>query len=91
MLTSSIAISQSHQKNEFIPLNSTERLELLNVKAKVVQLNGKEGIRIEKKDNLDKTERTETLVLIKGTDFKDGIIELEFIKVPPPVSTVQSI
>ena len=47
-------------------------------------MNGKEGIRVEKKNNLDETKRTETLVLIKGINFKDGIIELELSGEPAP-------
>ena len=84
ILTTSIAISQSHQNTEAIPLNSTQKLELVNVKANVVRLKGKEGIRVEKKDSLDKTKRTETLVLIEGTNFRNGIIKLELAGEPAP-------
>jgi hypothetical protein len=84
MLVTSITISQSHQNVEAISFNSMERLELINVKVKAVFLNEMEGIRVERIDGLDKSERSETLVLIDDVFFKDGIIELEIAGEPAP-------
>jgi hypothetical protein len=83
MLVISFSASQTFQKSDIIPLNSTERLELINVKVKVVSLKGKEGIRVEKED-LGDDNNFETLVLIKDSDFRNGTIELEIAGEPAP-------
>lgn len=57
-----------------IPLNSVENLELINVKANVVEYMGKEGIEISK---IDGEIDGETLVIIPNILFKDGTITLE--------------
>jgi hypothetical protein len=61
------------------PLNSTEDLELINVKAEVVDYMGKSGIEISKSDS----EITgETLVIIPEINFENGIITIELTGEP---------
>jgi hypothetical protein len=63
------------------PLTSLEGLQLINVKAEVVDHSGLRGLRIGRFD-----EYTEggTLVLIEGSDFENGTIELELAGEPAP-------
>ena len=62
-----------------IPLNSNEDLELINVKAEVVDHMGKTGIEISKGDG----EITgETLVIIPEINFKNGTITIELTGEP---------
>jgi hypothetical protein len=62
-----------------VPLNSSEDLELINVKAKVVDQMGKTGIEISKSDG----EITgETLVIIPEIIFKNGTITIELTGEP---------
>jgi len=61
------------------PLNSSEDLKLINVKADVVDYMGKTGIQISKNDG----EITgETLVIIPEINFKNGIITIELTGEP---------
>ncbi len=62
------------QNKVILPLDSSNGLELINVKASVVVHDGKNGIQISKNDG--KIEG-ETLVVLPEINFKDGIIELE--------------
>ena len=57
-----------------IPLNTTENLELINVKANTIEYKGKEGIEVSK---IDGEIDGETLVIIPNINFKDGTITLE--------------
>ncbi len=62
-----------------VPLNSSEDLELINVKAEVVDQMGKTGIEISKSDG----EITgETLVIIPEINFKNGTITIELTGEP---------
>ena len=62
-----------------VPLNSSEDLELINVKAEVVDQMGKTGIEISKSDG----EITgETLVIIPEIIFKNGTITIELTGEP---------
>jgi hypothetical protein len=71
---------QTQNYSEIIPLNSTEGLKLINVKATVAKLNGKEGLRVEKEDRDD--DNFATLVLIEDIEFRNGTIELEIAGEP---------
>jgi hypothetical protein len=62
-----------------LPLNSITGLELINVKADVVDHNGKEGIQISK---IEGEITGETLVIIPEINFKDGIITIELTGEP---------
>jgi len=62
------------QKKIVLPLDSSNDLELINVKANVVDHDGKKGIQTSK---IDGEIDGETLVVIPEIDFKDGTIELE--------------
>ena len=62
------------QNKIVVPLDSSNGLELINVKASVVDHDGKNGIQISKNDG--KIEG-ETLVVLPEINFKDGTIELE--------------
>ena len=64
---------------KIFPLNSSLGLELINVKADVVDHNGKEGILISK---IEGEIKGETLVVIPEINFKDGIIEIELTGEP---------
>lgn len=60
-------------------LESTAGLELINVNAEVVEFAGRRGLRIGRAD--DYVEGG-TLVLIEGTEFQNGTIELELAGEP---------
>ena len=60
-------------------LESTDGLELINVSAEVVELDGRRGLRVGRAD--DYVEGG-TLVLIEGTEFQNGTIELELAGEP---------
>jgi hypothetical protein len=60
-------------------LESTDGLELINVSAEVVELEGRRGLRVGRAD--DYVEGG-TLVLIEGTEFQNGVIELELAGEP---------
>jgi len=76
----SFLASQTHDDFKVIPLNSTEGLQLINVKTSVVSLHGKEGLRVEKEDREDNN--FATLVIIEGSNFRNGTIELELAGEP---------
>jgi len=63
------------------PLDSAEGLRLINVKAEVVELGGLEGLRVTRTD--DYTEGG-TLALIEGSNFDNGVIEIELAGEPAP-------
>jgi hypothetical protein len=63
------------------PLESTEDLRLINVKAEVVELDGLDGLRVTRVD--DYTEGG-TLALIEGSNFKNGVIGIELAGEPAP-------
>ena len=62
-------------------LESTDGLELINVSAEVVEHEGRPGLRVGRAD--DYVEGG-TLVLITGTEFQNGTIELELAGEPAP-------
>ncbi len=64
-----------------IPLTSLEQVKLINVDADVVKYKNKTAIQVKA---VDMTERLETLVLIPGVTFKNGVIELEVSGQPAP-------
>jgi hypothetical protein len=63
------------------PLASSEGLELINVRAETVELDGRTGLRVTRGQGY---EGGETLVLIEGTDFENGTIEIELAGEPAP-------
>lgn len=63
------------------PLTSAEGLELINVRAEAVELAERDGLRITRGEGY---EGGETLVLVGGTDFSDGVIEIELAGEPAP-------
>ncbi len=69
------------QKSSELPLNSTDGLTLKNVKAEVVDHNGKTGIKVTKADNY---QEGETIVLLPDIEFQNGTIELELTGEPAP-------
>jgi 3-keto-disaccharide hydrolase len=67
------------QETKLHSLESTNDLELLNVKAEPVEYMGKKGIEVTKADGEIKGE---TLIIIPETDFKNGTISLELTGEP---------
>ena len=67
-------------KKEFI-LDTTKDLELVNVKAEVINHKEKKGIQITKADGEIKGE---TLVVIPGINFKNGTVSVELTGEPAP-------
>jgi hypothetical protein len=63
------------------PLTSADGLELVNVKVEAVEHAGRRGIRVTRADGYSEGG---TLVLIEGSDFEDGVIELELAGEPAP-------
>lgn len=63
-----------NRQKTIVPLDSTLGLELINVKANVINHNGKKEIQISK---IDGEIEGETMVVLPEINFKDGTIELE--------------
>ena len=55
-------------------LDSTEGLELVNVKAKIVEHNGKTGVQVSR---IEGKFSGETLVIIPEINFEEGVITVE--------------
>ena len=64
-----------------VPLTSVEGLELINVKAEAVRHAGRSGLRVTRADDYT---AGGTLVLIEGSSFTDGVIEVELAGEPAP-------
>lgn len=89
----SVSTTVFSQKQETVPyslpLNSTKHLEFINAEGRVVEhneLTGLEVIATEKKGEGNQ----ETLVLIPGVDFMDGVIDIEVAGSPVPHSSPQA-
>ncbi len=76
-----------------VPLDSTAGLELHNVQAEAATLDGKRGLRVTfsagakqrfRTLSPDEQARFETLVVIEGSDFTNGVIEAEIAGEPAP-------
>jgi hypothetical protein len=63
------------------PLDSAEGLRLINVKAEVVELDGLEGLKVTRADDYS---AGGTLVLIEGSNFGNGVMEIELAGEPAP-------
>jgi hypothetical protein len=73
------------------PLESLEGMRLLNAKAEPATLEGKKGLRVTEMKEMQSsqppgTQRTtgESLVVVEGVEFGDGVIEAEIAGVPAP-------
>ena len=64
-----------------LPLKSGEKLTLINLEAKSVEYESKQGIRLTKNDTYTEGE---TIAIINGIEFKDGTIEIELAGEPAP-------
>jgi hypothetical protein len=79
----------SAQRRHF-PLESLEGLRLVNAKAEPATLEGKKGLRVIETEEVQSSQpgaqRTtgESLVVIEGVEFGDGVIEAEIAGVPSP-------
>ena len=62
-------------------LNSTDGLQLINVKAEAVEHAGHSGLRVTRADDYS---NGGTLVLIEGSEFANGVIEIELAGEPAP-------
>ena len=62
-----------------VPLTSTEGLELINVKAEVVEHKGQKSLRVTRSNDEANVER---LVIIPGIEFENGSIEIELAGEP---------
>jgi hypothetical protein len=76
-------LAQSSKKNTEIeiPLKSEEQLTLINLEAKSVELEGKQGLRLGLRG---KNKQVETVALVNGIEFRDGTIEVELAGEPAP-------
>ncbi len=83
LLLISFAYGQSTKSadKKIFKFDTSEGLELINVKAKAVNHNDKTGIQITKADGDIKGE---TLVIIPGINFKNGTITVELTGEPAP-------
>jgi hypothetical protein len=81
LITISCIFGQTTEEpdEKIISLNSIIGLELINVKADVIDHNGKTGIQISK---IEGEISGETLVIIPDINFKDGIIAIELTGEP---------
>ena len=73
------AQSVDYPDEKIVSLNSVSGLELINVRAEVVDHSGKTGIQISKTDG---EISGETLVVIPAINFKDGVISVELTGEP---------
>ena len=80
----------NNSDNLVYPLTSLEGLELVNVKAEVVEHLGKMGLRITKSNDSVATKNLETLVLISDINFENGTIEVELAGEPAKEASAQS-
>ncbi|KON28455.1 hypothetical protein AC481_01785 [miscellaneous Crenarchaeota group archaeon SMTZ-80] len=82
LFLSSIFVSaQSADNSETVvlPLNSVENLDLINLTAKSVKHQGKQGILLVKSQDYSEGE---TIAIIPAIKFKNGIIEVELAGEP---------
>jgi hypothetical protein len=79
-LLGAIAVSQD------IPLEPLTRLKLHNVKAEAVRYKGRKAVRIDEVAAPGLTD-VNTLAVVTGTDFHDGIIEVDLTGDTPPEKT----
>jgi hypothetical protein len=65
-------------------LDSLEGLEIINIKAEVAEYRGRRAVRLVRRDDAgaEANAENESLAILKGTDFKDGIIEAEVAGMP---------
>jgi len=65
-------------------LNSLSGLEIINIKAEVVEYRGRRAVRLLKRDDqgAEVNPADESLAILSGTDFKDGTIEAEIAGMP---------
>jgi len=81
-LAALVAIGQAGKTNRIAyPLDSTDGLELLNTKAQVVNYRGKRALHLSPPQD-HATEKSSMIALVAGTDFKDGMIEVEVAGIP---------
>jgi hypothetical protein len=73
-LTALVAAGQTFQ------LQSTDGLELLNVKADIVTYRGRKAVHLV--ENVKEGTSGDAIAIIRGTDFRDGVIEAEIAGVP---------
>ena len=62
---------------QVVRLDSIETLDLHNVSAQVVTYDGRRAVRL-----VERTAEGETLAIVKGSDFGDGVIEAEIAGAP---------
>jgi len=74
-----LAVSPLRGQTTEYPLTSADGLELFNVAATPVELDGRAGLRVTRAADY---ESGETLVLVGGTEFSDGVIEIELAGEP---------
>ncbi len=72
LLVAGIAAGPVAGQNK-ISLDSMDRLELLGVKAETARYRGRHALHVVEQDAANGT----TMAMVKGTDFKDGVIEIE--------------
>ncbi len=77
-------------EQQSFPLNSTKNLEFVNVKGTVVQHQGKTALRVICDKKSTESEELETMVVIPGIGFRDGIIEVEVSGEPLPEAFAQA-
>jgi hypothetical protein len=73
----------SAQEKRF-PLTSTSGLKLHNVVAQPGTLTGHQGVRVTVAPAVAQQPEAETLALIEGLDFSNGVIEVELAGTPAP-------
>ncbi len=69
-------------KSQFYPLESAEKLQLINLQAKAVMFKGHKAVRITEQAKAE--ENLETLAIVSGSSFKNGTIEIELSGQPLP-------
>ncbi len=77
-------LSPLQAQSRTYPLSSLDGLEFHNTKTEVVEYQGKTCIQVTQKDGYVSGQNLETLVILPGTDFTNGTIEIELAGEPAP-------
>ncbi|NQT63771.1 MAG: hypothetical protein HQ556_12485 [Candidatus Marinimicrobia bacterium] len=70
-----------------IPLNSLDQVELVNIDAEILTYKSKTALQVKAASG---AEKLETLVMIPGLSFKNGVIEIEVSGEPAPGAIAQA-
>ncbi len=83
-VVSSLGYQNSKSKAITYSLDSTDKLEFINVRGEIEEHREKTGLKVFKPGRVSLQDNDETLVVLEDIDFSDGTIELEIAGEPVP-------